>query len=90
MLYERFMETGAPFDAVILDLTIPGGPGGLDTLKKLVGMDERVRAVVSSGYSSDPVMSDYREHGFAGVVAKPYNIEEMAAVLEAVIRPASR
>ena len=86
MLYERFMESGAPFDAVILDLTIPGGPGGLDTLKKLAGMDERVRAVVSSGYSGDPVMSDYEGYGFAGIVAKPYTIEEMASVLEAVIK----
>lgn len=90
MRYERSLETGAPYDAVILDLTIPGGPGGLDTLRKLAAMNENVRAVVSSGYSSDPVMSNFGAHGFAGVVAKPYNIEEMASVLEAVIRPAPR
>ena len=87
MLYESSLNTGERYDAVILDLTIPGGPGGLDTLRKLAAMDADIRAVVSSGYSNDPVMSDFQAHGFAGVVAKPYNIEEMASVLEAVIGP---
>jgi len=83
--YERAKELGQPFDAVILDLTIPGGLGGKETVQKLRDIDPQVKAIVSSGYSHDPVMADFRKYGFEGVVAKPYKIEELRKVLYNVI-----
>jgi len=71
-LYTKAEASGMPFELVIMDLTIPGGKGGKDTIMELRSLYPNVRAVVSSGYSSDPVMSEYEKHGFCGVVAKPY------------------
>ena len=73
------------YDAVILDLTIPGGMGGKETMKALLKADPEVKAIVSSGYSSDPIMSDYKNHGFKDVIAKPYKIEELGEVVQRVI-----
>ena len=80
-IYGRLMETESPIDAVILDLTVPGGMGGKETIKKLIEMDPRVKAIVSSGYSQDPIMSNPEKHGFAGVATKPYRIQEISEVL---------
>ena len=80
--YETAMRTGQPFKAVILDLTVPGGMGGMETMEALLKIDPDVRAVVSSGYSTDPVMADWRKHGFLGFVHKPYTIEELDGVLD--------
>jgi CheY-like chemotaxis protein len=76
---------GQPFDAVILDLTVPGGIGGKEAMKRLLEIDPRVKAIVSSGYSNDPVMAKFREYGFRGVIAKPYKIEELSGVLRRII-----
>ncbi|MCL6584523.1 MAG: response regulator, partial [bacterium] len=84
-LYERAKESHRPFDAVILDLTIPGGMGGEEAIKRLHQLDPGVKAIVSSGYSQDPVMAEYRQHGFCEVVAKPYGIRELSEVLHKVI-----
>ncbi len=73
------------YDAVILDLTVPGGMGGRETMKELLRIDPAVRAIVSSGYSNDPIMSDFRQYGFKNVIAKPYDIEELGKVLRTVI-----
>jgi CheY-like chemotaxis protein len=62
---------------VILDLTVPGGMGGYESLKQLLAIDPQVKAIVSSGYFHDPVIANYRAHGFQGVVSKPYTIEEL-------------
>jgi len=80
-MYIQNLEEGKPFDLVIMDLTIPGGMGGKETIKRLLKIDPKVKAIVSSGYSNDPVMSYYREYGFSGVVSKPYKIEELAEVI---------
>jgi len=61
---------------------VPGGLGGLETLQQLRRIDPAVRALVSSGYSRDPVMARYAEHGFCGVVSKPYRLEELGAALD--------
>ncbi len=87
-MYARAAESGEPFDAVILDLRVHGGMGGREAIGKLREVDAGVRAVVSSGYSSDPVMADHRAYGFAGVVAKPYRIEDLRKVLDEVVRGA--
>lgn len=80
-LYRSNLEAGTPFDAVIMDLTIPGGMGGKETIKKLLELDPDVKAIVSSGYSNDPIMSDYRTHGFKAVIVKPYRVQELGEVL---------
>ena len=76
-LYKKAKEDGKPFDGVILDLTIPGGMGGKETIKRLLEIDPNVKAIVSSGYSDDPVMADFRKYGFSGSVPKPYSIDEL-------------
>ncbi|MBI3877866.1 MAG: PAS domain S-box protein, partial [Verrucomicrobia bacterium] len=84
--YTTARTMGRPFEALLMDLTIPGGMGGKETIKRLLEIDPGVKAIVSSGYSSGPEMANYREHGFSGVVAKPYKIEELAKALNAVIK----
>ena len=83
-LYQRARDEGTPVDAVILDLTIPGGMGGLDTLKLLKEKNPAVVAIVTSGYSNDPVMANYRDYGFVGAIKKPFKVEDVAGVLRAV------
>ncbi|MEI6634812.1 MAG: ATP-binding protein, partial [Chlamydiota bacterium] len=83
--YGKAMEDGKPFDAVIMDLTIPGLMGGREAIAKLLLLDPRARAIVSSGYSNDPVTANLAEYGFAGFVPKPYRIEEFAAELRRVL-----
>jgi two-component system cell cycle sensor histidine kinase/response regulator CckA len=83
-LYKAALESGNPFRVAILDLTIAGGMGGEETIKKLLKIDPGIKAIVSSGYADDPVIARYREYGFSGIVAKPYTIEELSkAVNEA-------
>jgi two-component system, cell cycle sensor histidine kinase and response regulator CckA len=76
----------APIDLVIIDLTIPGGLGGRETVGKLCEMDPCARAIVSSGYSSDPVMANYSDYGFDGAVAKPVDIQELADTVERALK----
>ena len=73
-MYRRAKERNRGFDAVIMDLTIPGGMGGKEALENLREIDPDVKAIVSSGYSNDPVMSEFKKYGFNGFVAKPYRI----------------
>jgi PAS domain S-box-containing protein len=79
--FKEEKSTSHPFDAVILDLTIPGGMGGKDTLKEIRKIDPKVKVIVSSGYSNSPIMANYDKYGFNGVIAKPFNIEELIRVL---------
>jgi PAS domain S-box-containing protein len=81
-VYEAARQRGEPFHAVIMDLTIPQGMGGKETIRQLKELDPKVRAIVSSGYSNDPVMAEFREYGFSGVVPKPYNSEDLAGALD--------
>ncbi len=78
-------DSGNPINILIMDLTIPGGMGGEETLKRLLDIDPLVKAVVSSGYSGDPIMAEYKKYGFVGVISKPYNIEELGIVLQNVL-----
>ena len=84
-LYRSAKQTSRPFDAVMVDLTIPGGVGGKEAFEMLREIDPDVKAVVSSGYSTDPVMADYRRYGFKGVVPKPYTAEELGETLKRVL-----
>ena len=83
--YKKSLETGKPYDLVVVDLTIPGGMGGLETMEKLLEIDPKVSALVSSGYWKDSVMGDIEKYGFKGVIAKPYNIEELGRLLHELI-----
>jgi PAS domain S-box-containing protein len=83
--YLEAYDNGNPFDAVILDLTVPGGKGASETIKRLKFIDSNVRAIVSSGYLYDPTMAEYEMHGFAGKVVKPFNISELANTLRDVL-----
>jgi PAS domain S-box-containing protein len=84
-LYKKKLTSGEPFDIVIMDLTIPGGMGGKEALATLLKIDPYVKAIVSSGYSTDPVMADFRAYGFKGVVTKPYSIEELSETLHRIM-----
>jgi PAS domain S-box-containing protein len=87
-LYQDAARSGRPFDAVIMDLTIPGGMGGKETIQQLLSIDPQVTAIVSSGYSNDPIMSDFEKYGFRGVATKPYRIEKLSWVLHDVLKDA--
>jgi two-component system cell cycle sensor histidine kinase/response regulator CckA len=76
---------GRPFDLVILDLTVPGGMGGRETLEAIRRMDARVPAIVSSGYSSDVMLADFRSLGFQAMVAKPYEIDQLTGTVKQVL-----
>jgi signal transduction histidine kinase/CheY-like chemotaxis protein len=83
--YTAACQAGNPFAAVILDLTVPGGMGGTETLARLREIDPNVCAIVSSGYSADPAIAQFREHGFAALIRKPYEAFEVAQVLASVL-----
>jgi PAS domain S-box-containing protein len=74
------------YDLIVMDLTIPGGMGGRDTIRELLNIDPGVRALVSSGYSNDPVMANYRRYGFQGVIVKPYKVDDLKATLQKVLK----
>jgi PAS domain S-box-containing protein len=75
--YETALEKGIPFDLTIMDLTIPGGMGGKEAVGELLALDPSAKVIVSSGYSSDPVLAEYTDYGFSGRLAKPYTLKEL-------------
>ncbi|MGR3173181.1 MAG: PAS domain S-box protein, partial [Candidatus Scalindua sp.] len=88
-LYERASREGKPFDAVVMDLTIPGGMGGKETIKRLLEIDPEVKAIVVSGYANDPIMANYKKYGFSGVLPKPHEIRELDEQLQKVMMEVS-
>ena len=83
--YKKQKYSGEPYEAVILDLTIKGGMGGEQTIRELLKIDPDIRAIVSSGYFNDPVMSHYAEHGFRGALAKPYQKDDLERLLKEIL-----
>jgi PAS domain S-box-containing protein len=84
-LYQAAMNTPKPFDALIMDLTVPGGLGGKETIAILRQIDPNIKAIVSSGYSNDPIMSEYAKYGFSGMICKPYKAQQLGRVLQDVL-----
>ena len=85
-IYKEAIENNKKYDLVIMDLTIPGGMGGKETIKVLKALDPSIKAVVSSGYSTDEVMSDFKKYGFKGIIVKPYKIEDLSRVINEIIQ----
>ena len=88
--HEKAVEENARFDIAIMDLTVPNGMGGAEMIKRLRQKDNIIRAVVASGYSDDPVVSRHKEFGFDRVLPKPYVLNDLTRVLDALKDPASR
>jgi len=86
-VYREAMEQGEPFDVVILDLTVPGGMGGVETLRRLREINSEVQAIVASGYSSDRVLANHEEYHFRGVLIKPFGATELAQCLSNITGP---
>ena len=84
-VYEEGRRAGRPFDAVIMDLTIPGGMGGKEAIASLRTLDPNVAAIVSSGYCNDPILADHVKHGFVARIAKPYQPEDLLDLLHRVV-----
>jgi len=84
-LYSEAMKEDKPFDVAILDLTIPGGMGGKEAIKELLKIDPEVKAIVSSGYSSELAIAEYKLYGFSGVVSKPYILDQLRQALHDVL-----
>lgn len=81
-LYKKAKAAGTPFDIIILDLTIAGGMGGKEVIQKLREFDPAVTAIASSGYSDDPVLTNFQDYGFQNVLVKPYSLQEIKKQLE--------
>jgi PAS domain S-box-containing protein len=84
-IFRKEVEMGGRFDAVVLDLTTPSGLGGVETVRRLLEMDPGIRAIVCSGYSNDPIMANYHDYGFSGVLSKPFSLQELDSQLRRVI-----
>ncbi|HEX4085412.1 MAG TPA: response regulator [Chthoniobacteraceae bacterium] len=84
-LYQEAMAAGNPFAAVILDLTVPEGLGGFDAFQAIKSFDPGVKAILSSGYSHEPVVLNYRDYGLAGVAPKPYKVKELIGTVQGVV-----
>ncbi|OQY12271.1 MAG: hypothetical protein B6I31_03445 [Desulfobacteraceae bacterium 4572_19] len=84
-LYHNAYQSKNPFDVVILALTVHEGMGGVQTISELLKIDPKVKAIISSSYSNDPIMSNYKEYGFYGVIPKPFSKDQMAEVLNKIL-----
>jgi two-component system, cell cycle sensor histidine kinase and response regulator CckA len=83
--YQHAAAQKKPFALVIMDLTVPGGMGGQETMQRLLAVDPRARGIVSSGYSDNPVMADFASFGFKGVVSKPYTPAQIQAAIHTAL-----
>ena len=80
-IYSEALEKDTPFDIVITDLTVPGGMGGQETVEKILEINPNAVVIISSGYADDPVMANYQNYGFKGIVPKPYTLEKLLNAL---------
>ncbi len=83
--YRNSLQTNNPYDIMIMDLTIPGGKGGLETVKEILQLNPDAKVIVSSGYGHGKIMSDYKEYGFIDIAPKPYTIDNLQEILHRVL-----
>ena len=83
--YKRAKNSDAPIDLIIMDLTIPRGMGGKEAVKEILAINPEAKVLVSSGYSTDPIMANYREYGFSGAMAKPYQLEDLMKIIDQIL-----
>ncbi len=83
--YRQAQEDNNPFDMAIMDLTIPGGKGGLEAAGEILTLDPDAKLVVASGYSNDPIMAHYQEHGFTAMLTKPFMVADLENILAATL-----
>jgi CheY-like chemotaxis protein len=84
-VYQAAMASGKPFDSVLMDLTVPGGMGGMEAIKRILEIDSKAKAIVCSGYSNDMVMADPGSFGFRAVVPKPYSLRQLGSTISDVL-----
>jgi len=84
-MYESAQSVGMEFDAVIMDLTVPGGMGGQEAVQLMLEINPRAQVIVTSGYSHDPVMANYRQYGFQAALKKPFDKADLKGVLAQVL-----
>jgi CheY-like chemotaxis protein len=84
--YKNSYEKGSPYDLVILDLTVPGGKGGKETVKELLKINPEAKVIVSSGYAEDPIIANYENYGFKGKLTKPFTMNELKEQLTRLTR----
>ena len=84
-LYKNAMKSGELFDIVLMDLTIPGGMGGKETVCEILALNPEAKVIVSSGYASDSAMASYSNYGFKGIIGKPYTMSNLEKVIKKVL-----
>jgi CheY-like chemotaxis protein len=85
-LYKKEKNAGAPFDIVILDLSVQAGMGGKETIEELRKFDPAVKGIVSTGFVNDPVVENFSQYGFSGKLTKPYKISDLKNILEQLMK----
>ncbi|HCF96098.1 MAG: response regulator [Verrucomicrobiota bacterium] len=85
-LYREAMDSDRRYDAVVLDLTVPAGMGGQEAFQELLRIDPQVLGIVTSGFPSDPVMAEFKAHGFSAALAKPFRLQELTDTLEGLLK----
>lgn len=83
--YKEAINTEKPIDLTIMDLTIPGGVGGKEAVQEILSIDQKAMVIVSSGYSNDPVMANFKEYGFCSAIEKPYKLSELNKVISQLV-----
>lgn len=84
--YQKALELGEPYNLVIMDLNIPNGMGGMEAVKQVLDINENAKVLVSTGYSSDSIMSDYSSYGFSGCIAKPFDLKGLQEAVQAALK----
>jgi CheY-like chemotaxis protein/two-component sensor histidine kinase len=84
-IFKEHHHSDNPVDVIIMDLTIPGGMGGKDAIKEILKIDPDAKAIVSSGYSNDPVMANYQQHGFKASIGKPFEMAQLKEIINSVL-----
>jgi two-component system cell cycle sensor histidine kinase/response regulator CckA len=84
-LYQEGMNAGSLFDLVIMDLTIPGGMGGKEAVNAVLNIDHKAKVIVSSGYSNDPIMANYKDYGFCAAIVKPFQLQDLSKMISRIL-----